>query len=51
MKFIFILFDTLKYNIYIIHMCAALTELCLLGKKLGQHSQVGYIGHMCDHLF
>ena len=28
-----ILFLNLKYNIYIIHMSAALAELCLLGNK------------------
>ena len=34
----------LKYNIYMIHMGAALAELCFLGNKT-EHSQVGYIGH------
>ena len=40
-----ILFLTLKYNIYIIHMGAALSELCLMSNKLDQPSQEGYIDH------
>jgi len=41
-----ILFLTLKYNIYVTHMGAALAELCLLGNKT-QHFQVRYIDHRC----
>ena len=37
-----ILFLTIKYNVYIIHMGVTLAELCLLGKNT-QHSQVGYV--------
>ena len=45
-----ILFLKLKDNIYIIHMGAALAELCLLGKGT-KHSPVGYIGHRRGRLF
>ena len=45
-----ILFLKLKYSIFIIHMGAALAELCLLDNKLDQHSQGGYVDHGRRHL-
>ena len=38
------------YNMYIIHMGAALTELYLLGSKT-EHSQVGHNSHRFDRSF
>ena len=50
LRFLCILFSTLKYNMHIIHMGVTLAELCLLSRNT-KHSQVGYIGQRCGRLF